>query len=157
MDRASKSPSPDRRFSKLLKTTSSRQSTPDLSNVSLSRAESNSDQTGFRRSIDRGIASLKDKARKDSDTSDAGAGSSDAKRPSRLSRLVPKRSKRKLKDGDNDSSSDYSPVVDRSPSLKPGNETGSKLNLPSDANASIESLGKSAASSLLTEDSDLDR
>ncbi|KAL9089491.1 MAG: hypothetical protein Q9159_002531 [Coniocarpon cinnabarinum] len=150
------SPSPDRRLGKLLKTTS-RQSTSASSTPSLTPVDSNLDQSGFRKSFDRGIASLKDKARRDSEPSNARRSSLDSRRPKRLSRLVPRRSKTKLRDGDNnDSSPEYSPVNERSPSLRPGkSDASSKLNLPSE-NASSESFSKSA-SSLLTDDSEAER
>ena len=161
------SPSPDRRLSRILKPTKSRQSDAESSSGSLGLTEPATEQSSLRKSIDKGLTSLKEKAgRRDSETKEKSSrrGSiSESRR--KLSRLVPKRSRRKLRGRDNENnnndsgSEDSVSVADAAGGLgasAAGENDGSKLNLPSN-NASIESFGKSAASSLLTEDSDPER
>lgn len=151
------SPSPDRRFANKLKPTKSKQSDPDSSTGSLALLTPTvSEQSGLRKSIDKGITSLKEKTRRDSDAKGQKQTGSDSRR--RLSRLVPKRSRKKLRGGDNDSESEYSVgAADEGLGRLGVRESGSKLNLPPSNNASSDSFGKSAASSLLTEESDSER
>lgn len=150
------SPSPDRRFARILKPTKSRQSDVDSSTGSLAPTESTSEQSGLRKSIDKGITHLKERARKDSDSKDKSRRGSNTDSRRKLSRLVPKRSRRKLRDADDDSESENSLSVGDGDGNGAVLENRPKLNLPSN-NASNESFGRSAASSLLTEDSDPER
>ena len=154
-----KSPSPDRRFARILKPTKSKTSDGNSSTGSLALTETVSETSSIRRSIDKGIAGFKDKTRKEAAAKENGRrGSTDSRR--KLSRLVPKRSRKKLRDGDDDdSASEYDMGAGGGAlgaSARPSSQHGSKLNLPSN-NASSESFTKSAASSVLTEDSDSER
>ena len=147
------SPSPDKRLGKLLKHTSSRISNADSSSSLVPFTEPSNDQGGLRKSIDRSINNLKDKARRETEVTGRRRNSGDSKK--KLSRLIPKRSRKTLRDGDDDSASEHSFGGEGSSTLRPGSQQGSKLNFPN--NVSVESLGKSAASSLLTDDSDHER
>ena len=106
----------------------------------------NNHRGGLRASVDRSLDRLRDKTRTSSDTDRASSMDSGRK----MSRLVPRRSKRRKKDVNLEkkkSTDDPSPAPFKS-------SDNSKLNIQS-GNASIESFNdKSGGSSLLTEDSD---
>lgn len=122
---------------------------PDDSTNALSVDTSGSNERGgLRASVDRGLDRLRDKTRTSSDTDRASSMDSGRK----MSRLVPRRSKRRKKD----ISMDKKQSTDN-PSPAPfKNSNNSKLNIQS-GNASTESFNdKSGGSSLLTEDSDSD-
>lgn len=144
------SPSPERGISRLLR----KKGGADSPNSSLAPSDSFSEQGGLRASIDRGLDKFKDKTSRRGSTEVDRQGSEDSSATRRLSKLVPKRSRRKKKnDTDEDSNGDNNGLGVQIPT-----QNNSKLNLPS-YNASNESLGrdKSGGSSLLTtEDSDSD-
>ena len=172
MDPDNASPSPERRLSKVL-TRQSRKSAVNSSTTSLNNSSDALDvpgdreRGGLRASVGSGIDKLRDKARR---SHDGDRGSSQDSTSRRLSKLVPKSSKRKKKAAelDNGSIPDLSTVNasgkltsnNGSPRLGvPGSPVGmaspSKLHFQQSYNASSDSLkNRSTGSSLLTEDSE---
>lgn len=148
------SPSPERGLQHIFRSRSKKGGDgPNSSTTSLhSDAPANGERGGLRASVDRSIDKLKDKVR---DSSDVERTSSIDSGHRKMSKLIPKRPKRKKKAVD-DGSSNFGKLNgsrgDVSLSV-PQRDNNSKFNLPS-RNPSTESFSKSGGSSLLTEDSD---
>lgn len=146
------SPSPERGLQHIFRSRSKKGGEgANSSTTSLhSDVPSNSERGGLRASVDRSIDKLKDKIRDGNDVERTSSIDSGRK----MSKLVPKRPKRKKKGDDGGSKFNdlYGSKGDISLGVPPS-ENNNKLNLPS-RNASTESLSKSGGSSLLTEDSD---